>query len=176
VKLEINLATRFYVNFKRVNFYILLALLILIVWISAGIYSVASNFSELRKFSSSTAKMAAKSGKEQVSESDFNKMLEEVKYVNSILVKRSVNWLSLFDRLEMLVPEGVALRALEPSDAGQTLRISGSARSFTYIRKFMENLESSSNFTEIYLTNHAIVKVGSSQKGIDFTVTCKANI
>lgn len=176
MKFNINLATRFYVNFQRVNLFFLLAFSIIIIWISSCVYTVTANFAELRKLSIDKSRLATKSGKDQVSESDYNKMLEEVKSVNSILSKRSVNWLTLFYNLEMLVPEGVALRGLEPESKGETLKISGSARSFAFIRKFMENLEGSRNFTEIYLTDHASVKIGSSQKGINFSVTCKANI
>lgn len=176
MKFKINLATRFYIDFKKVNACILLTSIILIIWIISSIYSFTANFTELRKFSQFKSSLDTKSGKDQVSDSDYNKMLAEVKNVNTILTRRAVNWLALFSNLEILVPEGVSLKRIEPDLKGENLKIIGSARNFANIRKFMETLEASKTFTEIYLVDHSIVNYGINQKGINFSVTCKANI
>ncbi len=176
MRFTLNLATRVYVNFQKVNLVILLASVFVAGWISFSIYSVTSNMTELRKFSQNREKLASKSGKDEVSGSDYTKMLAEVKSVNAFLTRRSVNWLALFDHLEILVPDGVALRGLEPERKGEILKISGTARTFASIRKFMENLEGSKKFSEIFLTEHTSITVGKSQKGINFSVSCKASI
>lgn len=169
---SINLATRVYVDFKKVNLCFGITAGILGCWVFFSIYSFVDNAAQLQKFADYQAKVTRGTPATKVSESDYNAFLGEVKTVNGILYKRSYDWLSLLANLEQLVPEGVALRRLEPADKGAELRLSAAARNFSGVRKFIENLESSKVFSEINLTDQAVVKE-KEQKGITFSVTCK---
>ena len=171
---SINLATRVYVDFKKVNLCFLIAGVILSSWLFLSIYTFIDNSAELKKFAEYKARLSHGADTKKVSELDYTGFLANVENVNSILYRRSYDWLSLLSNLERLVPEGVALNSLEPSasDKGTTLRLSASARNFSGVRKFIENLESSQVFSEVYLTNQATTKEGT-QKGLNFTVTCK---
>jgi type IV pilus assembly protein PilN len=172
---DINLATRVYVDFRKVNLILILVMLILISWISFSLYNINLNLEMTRRFGEYKSGKLAGSKTGKVSESDYSKFLTDVKYVNAILYSRSYDWLALLNNLEHLVPDGVALRGLEPGKEG-FLKLSATARDFSSVRKFIENLQSSKNFTEVYLTDQASVKTANKQKGINFTVTCKASI
>jgi type IV pilus assembly protein PilN len=124
---------------------------------------------------SNTGKNRGRAGS-VVSEADYTIFLAKVKNVNNILYKRSYDWLSLLDNMEQLVPAGVSLKSLEPLDKGESLRLAGSANDFSSVRRFVENLESSKTFTDIYLTDQASAKIDNQRKVINFTVTCKASI
>jgi len=169
---SINLATRVYVDFKKVNLCFLAAGVILFVWLFLSIYTYVDNTAKLNKFSEYKEKLSHGADTKKVSETDYAAFLARVKTVNSILYKRSYDWLPLFANLERLVPEGVVLKGLAPSDKGNVLRLSGSARSFSGVRKFIENLENSQVFSEVYLTDQTATKEGT-QKVLNFTVTCK---
>ena len=169
---SINLATRVYVDFKKVNLCFVIAGVILSFWLFFSIYTCVDNAAKMKKFAEYKARLSHGAGTKKVSESDYTAFLANVKNVNSILYKRSYDWLSLLANLERLVPEGVALKRLEPSDKGAVLRLSASARNFSGVRKFIENLESSKVFSEVYLTDQTSIKEGG-QKGLNFTVTCK---
>jgi Tfp pilus assembly protein PilN len=169
---SINLATRVYVDFKKVNLYFVLAGVILSFWLFLSIYTFVDNTTELKKFTEYKARLSHGADTKKISEADYKAFLANVKNVNSILYKRSYDWLSLLSNLERLVPEGVALRGLEPPDKGATLRLTASARNFSGVRKFIENLEGSQVFSEVYLTEQSITKE-ATQKGLNFTVTCK---
>jgi type IV pilus assembly protein PilN len=173
---DINLATRVYVNFRKVNFILTLLIFILISWISVSLYSFNSNLEMTRKFGEYKSRKMSGTRADKVSESDYSKFLAEVKSVNTILYGRSYDWLALLNNLERLVPDGVALKGLDPSGKGEFLKLTASARDFSSIRKFIENLEGSKSFTEVYLTDQTSMKAGNKQKGINFTVTCKAAI
>jgi type IV pilus assembly protein PilN len=171
---NINLATRVYVDFKKVNICCLIVAAILSFWLLFSLYTYIDNASKIQKFSEYKAKLSQGTETKKVSASDYTAFLAGVKQVNSILYKRSYDWLSLLSNLERLVPEGVALRGLEPSEKGAVLKLTGSARNFSGVRKFIENLESSKVFAEVYLTDQTTTKEGS-QKGLNFTVTCKVS-
>jgi len=169
---SINLATRVYVDFKKVNLCFVLAGVILSCWLFFSAYICFDNVLKMQKFSEFKARLTKGAGTKKVSDADYTAFLADVKNVNSILYKRSYDWLALLANLEQLVPEGVALKRLEPTDKGAALKLSASARNFSGVRKFIENLESSKVFSEIYLTDQTFVKEGE-QKGLNFSVTCK---
>ena len=169
---SINLATRVYVDFKKVNLCLAVAGIILSSWLIFSIYTYVDNAAKIKKFAEYKAKLTHDSGTKKVSENDYAAFLVSVKNVNSILYKRSYDWLSLLANLELLVPEGVVLKKLEPADKGAVLILSASARNFSGVRKFIESLENSKFFSEIYLTDQAFIKEGG-QKGLNFSVTCK---
>jgi len=169
---SINLATRVYVDFKKVNLCFLTAGVMLFIWLSLSIYTFVDNAAKLKKFAEYKARLSHGADTKKVSEADYTAFLAQVKNVNSILYKRSYDWLPLFSNLERLVPEGVALKELAPSDKGAILKLSASARNFSGVRKFIENLQSSQVFSEVYLTDQTATKEGD-QKALNFTVTCK---
>ena len=169
---SINLATRVYVDFKKVNHCLLVVGVMLSSWLVFSIYSCVDNVSRLERFTEYKAKSTITAGTKKVSESDYAAFLADVKNVNSILYKRSYDWLALLANLEQLVPEGVVLRRLEPADKGAVLKLSASARNFSGVRKFIESLESSKFFSDIYLTDQTFTKEGG-QKVLNFSVTCK---
>ena len=78
--------------------------------------------------------------------------------------------------MEVVVPDGVMVTSLEPSLKDGKLKISGVARNFNFMRKFLENLEDSKFFTDIYLLSQTEVKVDETQKGVSFSVSCKADV
>lgn len=171
---SINLATKVYVDFRKVNLFFIVTGAALSCWLVFSIYTCLDNAARINKIAEYKARLARSAGTKKISESDYAAFLANVKNVNSIIYKRSYDWLSLLANLEQLLPEGVALRGLEPSEKGAILKLSASARNFSLVRKFIENLENSKVFSEIYLTDQSATKEGT-QKGLNFSVTCKVS-
>ena len=71
------------------------------------------------------------------------------------------------------VPDGMAISQLEPDPKSQALKLAGIARSFKNLRIFMEHLEESKYFTDIYLTSQGDAKLSDNTRGISFNLTCK---
>lgn len=174
MNLNINLATRVYINFKLVNLVLALALLLGAAWLAFSLYSFTANREQMNRYATLTSKMAVTGGGKSVSDAEYGKFLAQVKTYNGILYRRSYNWSALLENMEQLVPAGVSLKSLEPSKIGETVRLTGTATGFAAVRRFIENLEGSKVFTEVYLTDQIIDKVDPKHKAFNFTITCKA--
>jgi type IV pilus assembly protein PilN len=175
VNLQINLATRVYIDSNKVNLTIILCLLLTVCWCSFGMYTLMTNRGELQKFAQYKLKSQSQTtGK--VNDADYNRLLTEIKTANSILDKRGYDWLTMLDNLELVVPDGVSLKSISPAGKSDLVKLSATARNFSAVRKFIENLESSTKFTDVFLTEQAFVKEGTNSKVISFSVSCRALI
>ena len=172
MRFEINLATRIYIDFRKVSLVIYTLAALLVFWIFFSIYSVFGNYEILSRYKVSSNKSGRSVS--SASENDYKLFTDRVKSVNAIIYKRSYDWLQLFDNLEQLVPDGVSVRGIEPFDKGESIKIAATGRNFNAVRKLVENLEFSKTFTDVNLVEQSVVKEGSATKVMNFTVTCKA--
>ena len=177
MQLNINLATRHYINTRQLNLAFSLIIALLLLWICINVKDIAYNSGEMKRLTADTGALDAKfkTLNKGVSENEYNKLLARISFANSVIERKSVSWLTLLDRLESVVPDGIAISTLEPDPKKETLKLAGVARNFSNVRQFMENLEGSHFFTNVFLVSQAEVKVGQSQKGISFSITCKVD-
>jgi type IV pilus assembly protein PilN len=177
MRLTINLATRIYINTKRLNLFIAGAVTLLTLLLLFNISNVATDFAEMRRLENETAALEGKASSAQsavVPDKEYQTLLARIRLANGIIEKKTFNWLALLDKLEVVVPDGIALVSIEPNPKDGILKLAGIAKNFGSLRKFMENLEDSKYFTEVYLVSQAETQVSAGQKGINFTVTAKA--
>jgi len=177
MRLTINLATRIYLNTRRLNFVIAGAATLLTLLLLFNSSNVATDFAEIQRLTKETAALEgkARSAKsEAIPEKEYQTLLDRIRFANGIIEKKTYNWLSLLDKLEVFVPEGIALVSIEPNPKDSGLKLAGIAKSFGSLRKLMENLEDSKYFTEVYLVSQAESQVSAGQKVINFAITAKA--
>lgn len=171
---KINLATRQYINTRQLNLGIGALFILLICLLLLAIRAVATNSGEMERISRELAQLQQTLGTAKaVPDKEYQALLARIQFANGIIATKSYNWLLLLDRLEDVVPDNMALAAIEPDIKEGGLKLGGAARSFSNLRRFMENLEASKFFSDIYLTSQAETKVSEKQKGINFTITCK---
>jgi type IV pilus assembly protein PilN len=178
MRFTLNLATRTYINSRQVNLILGIVGGVLLVMLAGFSYSVITNRAEQQKLEQDLAAVEARikaSGK-GISETAYKALLGKIKIVNGIIQRKSFNWLGFLDWLEMVVPDGVMVTSLEPSLKEGKLTISGVAKNFATMRKFLENLEDSKFFTDIYLLSQSEAKVDETQKGVSFSVSCRADM
>ena len=172
MRLSTNLATRRYVNQRRLN-----ALLAAFFLLSGGLLlfqvrEAAYNQAELSRIRSLAASAGGRPG-EVVSEAQLHALAQKISFANAVIEKKSANWLNLLDRLEEVVPAGVALTQIEPDQKERLVKINGAARSFANLRTLMENMEQSKNFSDVFLLGQTEAKVGTTQQGLLFAISCK---
>jgi type IV pilus assembly protein PilN len=178
MRFTLNLATRTYINSRQVNLILGVVgglLLVILVGLSS---LVIMNRGTQQKLETEVAVVEARikaSGK-GVSEKEYVALLGKIKLVNGIIQRKSFNWIGFLDWLEVVVPDGVMVTSLEPSLKDGKLKVSGVAKNFQILRKFLENLEDSKFFTDIYLLSQSEAKVDETQKGVSFSVSCKADV
>lgn len=178
MRFTLNLATRTYINARQVNLLLGGVGILLVVLLAALTSTVIRNHGERQKLETELAAIEARitaSGK-GVSDKEYQALLARIKVANGIIQRKSFNWLGFLNWLEVVVPDGVMVTSLEPSLKEGKLTISGVARNFQLMRRFMENLEDSKVFSDIYLLSQAEAKVDETQKGVSFSVTCKADV
>jgi len=172
MKLTINLATRRYVNLRQLNLLLLFGFAL-----SGGLalfngVAVARNASEISRIDGLIRGIDTRSGGVPVSAAQLKAQGSRIRFANAIIEKKTVNWLSFLDYLEEVVPAGVTLTEITP-DRMQQLKIRGVARTFGNLRTLLETMERSKNFSEVYLLSQSDTKVGLTQKGITFNLSCK---
>lgn len=177
MRLTINLATRVYLNTRQLNICIAaaVALTLLLMMVIAG--NIASDLGTMNRLKHGIAVLEGKSRKTvggAVPEKEYQAMLARIKFANGVIEQKTFDWLMLFERLESVVPEGVAIIAIEPSPKDGRLKLGAVAKGFGNLRKFVENLEDSKFFTDVYLVNQSDLQVSQTEKGIGFHIACKA--
>lgn len=174
----INLATRTYLDHRKVNLAIGGSIALLVCLLAWGVTRFAWNVGELRRLKSDLAVMEGKLGSRPagVSESDYRRLLASIRFYNGIIVRKSVSWTGLLDRLEGVVPEGIALTSLVPDPKSGEVKIEGRARSFVQVRTLLEHLEGSNQFTNVLLLSHRDIAAGERGRGVQFTISCRTVI
>jgi type IV pilus assembly protein PilN len=172
MKFDANLATKIYLNTRLLKFYLIAAVLLLVVISFINISNIAGRAGEAKRL---TAEIAALEGKHKasgngVTEKEYHALIEHIRFANEIIDKKTYNWLSLLNSIELVVPDGIAITSIEPDTKGKSLKLPGTARSFNHLRVFIERLEDSKFFTDVYLTSHSI---STESKDITFVLTCK---
>ena len=172
MRLTINLATRRFINLRQLN------AILLAFFLAAGALALyqagefTKNAAELTRIRSLIQGTGTLEGGARISDAQLKAQETRIRFANQAIQKKTVNWLNLLDRLEEVVPDGVTLTLIEP-DSEKPLKLAGAARSFANLRVLMENMERSKNFSEVYLLSQKEAKVGLTQEGITFEISCK---
>ncbi len=172
MQLKINLATRTYVDSAKVNGALAVVGFLLVLGLFFNIKTIATNAGEMKRIRQEVTILEEKE-KGKVGEKEYQALLARIGVANAIIARKSYNWLQLLDRLETIVPDGIAMTSIQPDPKGGELKLTGVGRNFADMRRFMENLEATKFFTDVYLLSNSESKVGSSQKGMSFSISCK---
>ena len=170
--LKINLATRSYINTRQLNLSIVVLSGLLLVGMMYFVSDIATKTGEMQRIGSEVESLEG-INKGKVNAKEYQNLLARIAFANGLIARKSYNWLMLLDRLETVVPDGVAITSIQPEQGGAKLKLTGVATSFAGIRRFMENLEDAKFINEVYLLGQSETKVSESQKGTTFSITCK---
>ena len=178
MRFTLNLATRTYINSRQVNLFLACAGILLTLSAAGFAFTVLGNSDREEKLRRQLAAVDArvKAGGKGISDKEYQSLLGKIKFANGIIRRKSFNWLGFLTWMETVVPDGVMVTSLEPSLKDGKLTVSGVARNFGLMRKFLENMEDSRFFTDIYLLSQAEAKADETQKGVSFSVSCKADV
>lgn len=176
MRFTINLTTRTYLNYRRINQVCVAGTTILLALLAWNVSRVSSGLGELHRLKAESAEFESRlSGRPAgVSENDYNRMLASIRYFNDVIERKSFGWLGLLEQLENTAPEGIALTSLSPEKKKGELKIEGVAKSFGMVRTYMDKLEDSKAFTEILLLSHRELVAGEKSKGVQFSISCRA--
>jgi type IV pilus assembly protein PilN len=171
MQFKINLATRTYINRKKLNLVFASALGLLIFLFLIQIRLYISNSGEIKQLTEMQASLESKTKTKQAafSEEEYAKVIEEIKFANSIIGRKSFDWIELLNRLENVVPSGVSLTSVAPDTKEGNLKLSGISLNLGKIRQFMEQLEESDYFSDVYLEKQD----QAEPNALSFSISCK---
>lgn len=176
MKLTINLATRVYIDQKKVRLFTLLAIVLLSLLLVLNIGVLVERLQETERVKKDLARLEEqkKQVKHTVSDKDYKELIGHIRFANEAIAEKTYNWLGLLDHLESVVPDGVAVTTIEPDQKNGAIRLTGVTRNFSNIQTLMENLETSNNFTRVFLLGHTATKLEDGSNALAFNLTCKA--
>lgn len=176
MRFTINIATRTYLDYRRVNQACVTGIVMLLVLLAWNVTRLSWNFGELRRLGSESAVFEERLGSRPagVSEKEYTRMQASIRFYNDVIERKSYAWLGLLELVENATPEGISLVLLAPDRKGGELKIDGRAKSFSLVRTYMEKLEDSKTFTDIMLLSHNDVAAGANAKGVMFKISCRA--
>lgn len=173
MKLTINLATRRYVNQRQLNLVLTASFVILAALLVYLVRELANNQAEINKIKSqSAAASRGPAGAAAIPPEQMKELEGRIAFANALIDRKTVNWISLLDKLELVVPAGVSLTQVSPGP-DLSVKLEGVALTFGNLRTLLENMEQSPNFSEVYLLSQSERKVGSTQEGKGFSISCK---
>jgi len=85
------------------------------------------------------------------SEDEFNQLLGQIDFSNKLIVKDSFQWTGLLGQLEAVVPADVRITEIRPDFKSSMLNLTAQARTVADLRKFIDRLNDSEDFSEILL-------------------------
>jgi type IV pilus assembly protein PilN len=175
MQFTINLATKTYINQKKLTYAVTAGIIFLLFCLLINISIFAYNAAEISRLGKleSASEAKRKTPGRAVTQKEYDKLLESIKMANGLIEKKAFNWIGFLDGLESIVPNGVSLSAVEPKVKEKTLKLTGAVVNFKDLRVFMENLEGSKNFSDVFLLDQKEFKTVENQKGISFTINCK---
>lgn len=164
MKLTLNLASRTYLNRRALlTFYWILiaALLGLLVFNLLFFYRSQVQAKQIKAHLEELNRDLVKGqGEAQTfNQQAYEGLLVEVDAANAIIAKDSFRWSDLLGRLEQLVPEGVALRSIQPDFKDSSLELQGVAKDIPQLRAFLDLLVADERLGQATLLQQARIQV-----------------
>ena len=181
MKLTLNLASRKHLD--RQTVYIaygavlaILSLLLLLNLNTAirGQLQVSTLRGHLSKLEDEASKGVK--GAPAVSSLQMQQTRDEVVFANELLEKDSFRWTEMLNHLEEVVRRGISIRSISPDYKEGALKISGLSRDGKTLRQFIDRIEASDHFDEVFLFNQANVEVDyrkRKRRAVSFSLELK---
>jgi len=176
MRFTINLATKTYLDHRKLNQACVAGLTILVLLLVWNVTRISWNLGDLRRLVAENKNLEARINARPpgVSEKEYSRTMGRIHFYNEVIERKSFSWLELLDQLENVTPAGIALVSLTPDKKNTGLQIEGRAKNFDTMKSYLENLENSKVFTNILLLSHHDLAVGEKTRGVQFTLSCQA--
>lgn len=175
MRFTINLATKTYLDYRKINQACVAGLIILAILLAWNVTSISWNLGDLRRTVAENTSLEARLNARPpgVSEKDYSRTMNRIHFYNGIIERKTYNWLELLDQLENVTPAGVALVSLVPDKKDGGLTIEGRTKNFDMLKNYLGNFESSKYFTNVLLLSHHDLAIGEKTRGVQFTLSCR---
>lgn len=170
-KITINLATGRYLG-KGLG----ITLPVAIILLSAMLFSyLVMKAGEYNDAAERVGKRVAELREKQAEKTDSAKGTEaaeaDLTVVAEIAGKRGFSWIRALDNIEKAIPAGISLSSIQPSFMEEGVKLSGYARDFASLSRFIDNLEGLKVYKRVFLINHSLKEMEEERKAVVFNIS-----
>lgn len=170
-KITINLATRRYPG-KGLGITLPAAIILL----SAVLFSyLVMKAGEYNDAAERVKKRVAELSERQIEKTDSTKGMEaaaaDLAVVTEIAGKRDFSWIRALDSIEKAIPPGISLSSIQPSFMEEGVKLSGYARDFAALSRFIDNLEGLKVYKRVFLINHSLKEMDDGRRAVVFNIS-----
>ena len=179
MKLSLNLATRSYLNRRAIYFSILGAAGFLFVLLAFNGYDYFRTRNRIVQLEERLTELEDKEEKvrgtapPKLGAQEQKQLTADIEFANQTLKRDRFRWTSLLDRLEKLVPPGVAIRGISPDFKSGAINLTASAVDVKDLQTFIDNLIGSPDFHDVYLLQQARQEARTGSALLNFSVVVK---
>jgi Tfp pilus assembly protein PilN len=161
---DLNLSTQPFPAYRAGNVALvclLVALAVVSVWQASGFVQYSDMARSIRPLEQERRVEAEALGKRvaelelPLARPESKAKLNEIGFLNHLILRKNLSWTKLFGLLESMVPENVHFTALTPEigeDGSVLLRLGVRARSIDDVKEFLQRVEQSPMFQKINVT------------------------
>lgn len=167
MKLTVNLASRRHLNRKLLNLTFSLFILLLFFVVLLQGKAFIDDYKLAKTYQSHLAALQQDLlGKrpEKVDPKEMAAQRQDYNRAEKLLQRDAFRWTALFDRMEILLPDGVSLKSFQPDYEKNSLAINGIARSLKNLQALLDELHTA-NFQQVYLKSQGEVSVDDGRGG-----------
>jgi hypothetical protein len=162
---DLNLSNRPFPAYRRINIalaFILAILAAVSVWQAVGFARYSKLARSIRTEEQETRVEAEALGKRvaelesRLDRPESTAKLNEIVFLNHLILRKSFSWTRLFAVLEEIVPDNVRFTNVTPNisaDGGVLLQLGVQARSIADVTQFIQRIEMSPSFENVLVTH-----------------------
>lgn len=169
MELNLNLASRPYLNRQSVRLWLLCAAAILVLLFLFNVLYAFQNYRQLGLLDARFEELKAQTPGDMstpagYSSDRFEEIMDEVSLGNEIVAADQFRWTALLDRFEELLPADVKINSIQPNFSQKSVQLSCFSKDVTAMTEFMDNLLASEDMNKAFLKSHG--EVESQQNGL----------
>lgn len=167
IKVTINLATKRYPG-KGIG----MALPIFIVILSAAFFfylssRVREDLSSIERIEKRLAELSERMPQKEYARKEPTVNLAPL---GDLLVQKGFSWIEALDNIEKALPSGISLSSIQPSFKEGGAKLSGSARDFSALSRFIDNLEGLRVYKRVFLNSQSVEEM-EGKEAIAFNIS-----
>lgn len=173
---RLNLSSRVYLDRRSVRRWLLLGGGLLALVLAANLLYAVRNIQQLRQVGGHLTEIESKlasqrsSGATKYTPDEYARVMARIGAANKLIEADQFRWSVLLDKLEKLLPEGVAIRNLDPDFKEHSLKISAVARDTAAMTALLDALLSSADMRKVQLTEQSWTTTAGSEAILSFSI------
>ena len=181
MEIELNLASKPYLNRQRVRFWLLFTCVFMVLLLVLNCSYGYQNWRQLRLLESHFLELGGQVADVQGDSSGYTPekyadVKSEVALGNEIVAADQFRWTTLLSRFEELLPAEVSIRTIQPNFKEHSVQLSCLARDVSAMTRFVDSLLNSDDLNQAYLQRHGDVESnvnGGKQVQVGFSLVIR---